>query len=193
MPPRKHRLNTAKQARVMAAWKELTTAKAKARLRVRPVLVMQVEQTLKRCLQVQTHALSRAPTVGAQPSVVSYLAHRAARTPLPKTTFAEMRRLLDSKRLNQAERVVLLIVQMTATTDLALHVLLDEHAREPKPWLDLWLHELQRSVVYAESLAALGDDIFLDGEDEPVAGLDPFQHRGGAPLRPGPRTNKNMN
>lgn len=148
-----------------------------------------MEETVKRCQAVEMDALKSAPTVGACAPVAAYLSGR-----MKQGTFREMKRLLDSDELHAPERIVLLVVSMTSATNTALAVLFNEYERDPtQTFLELWLCELQRNLVYARSLLDLGESMF----GEPPEDL--AESAKGHPAIPSPfdarprRTAKDMN
>jgi len=149
-----------------------------------------MEETVKRCQIIEMDALKSAPSVGALPPVAAYLSGKTKHA-----TFHEMKRLLDSDDLHAPERVVLLAVSMTSAANMALAVLINEYDRDPtQVYLELWLHELQRGLVYVRSLLDIGESMF--GEPEP----DPAESAKGHPGLPNPfvdarprRTAKDMN
>jgi len=134
-----------------------------------------IEETRKRCQRIETDALTYAPTVAAQAPVVAYLGGA-----LVHGTFVDMKRLVESDELHAPERLVLLVVSMTAAAHMALAVLANEYDRDPtQSYLELWLRELQRGLVYAQSLLTLGDSMFEQDDD-------PAENAKGHPAMPSP-------
>jgi hypothetical protein len=134
-----------------------------------------IVQTRKRCLAIEADALTSAPTVAAQAPVAAYLGGA-----MKHETFVEMKRLFDSDQLHPPERLVLLVVSMTSATHTALAVLINEYDRDPtQSYLELWLCELQRSLVYAQSLLNLGESMFEQDDD-------PAENAKGHPAMPSP-------
>lgn len=119
---------------------------------------------------IESDVLRTAPELSKLPPVASYLARDFS----PEVV-AGIRIAMENE--DPPEKLLLLVLSMTAHAVLALPVLSRVHEASPEMWHEIWAINIERSLVNAREILALGDEMFGNGGFVAQMALDPtYRH-----------------